>query len=305
MRVAEWHPQSAPSRLMRDFMELPSPVGGVVAVKHWDWDGVAHTDVTFYTEDGVEVDWPAVLGRALEPFRARLERWMDDREEGLRVDLTLWRRGGNARLVYWLERPFERVAQEWVYREDLDPPSFPEVLSSMRRPLEERVAYAIGPLQDLLAPRGPQGLPGAVPRGAQPRRAPRPKRPEGVLAPGRRVGRYGPLVAHVVGFRGRGCPAPVATMEPEKRIGELHGLLAELLLEPEVVAFLPEDFHLLIVPLDEPEVASAVFAWSLRRGEDPETESWPTVYALFLEGKPFCLVVKGREGKVRLLVEGR
>ncbi len=134
--------------ILEAFLELPPPVAGALAERWWDWNGHERSSVAFFTEDGVEVDWRAVLGEALEPFRARLEEWMRAREEE-RLEAWLWRKGGNAKLVYRALRQgrtsWEEATLEQLYREDLpEPPPPPRSLWRVERPLEERVGYALG-----------------------------------------------------------------------------------------------------------------------------------------------------------------
>ncbi len=76
------------------------------------------------------------------------------------------------------------------------------------------------------------------------------------------------------------------------RLAELDATLTELLLEKGLLSELPETCRLVLLPLDEPEVAEKALLWA--HGA-PNPEGWPLVYALFLEGKPLRLILPGRE----------
>jgi hypothetical protein len=75
-------------------------------------------------------------------------------------------------------------------------------------------------------------------------------------------------------------------------LAELDATLTELLLEKDLLEELPEAYRLVLLPLDEPEVAEKALFWA---HEAPNPEGWPLVYALFLGGKPFRLLLPGRE----------
>lgn len=77
-----------------------------------------------------------------------------------------------------------------------------------------------------------------------------------------------------------------------RRIVELVGVLQACLIEGRHLAELPPNYRLVPLPMDEPEVAEQALSWA---GEAPNPEGWPTVYALFLGGKPLRLVLPGRE----------
>jgi hypothetical protein len=80
--------------------------------------------------------------------------------------------------------------------------------------------------------------------------------------------------------------------DPSKRLAELDAALTELLLEKGLLLELPEACRLVLLPLDEPEVAEKALLWA---HEAPNPEGWPLVYALFLGGKPLRLLLPGRE----------
>jgi hypothetical protein len=75
-------------------------------------------------------------------------------------------------------------------------------------------------------------------------------------------------------------------------LAELDVTLTELLLEKDLLEELPEAYRLVLLPLDEPEVAEKALLWA---HEAPNPEGWPLVYALFLRGKPLRLLLPGRE----------
>lgn len=54
-------------------------------------------------------------------------------------------------------------------------------------------------------------------------------------------------------------------------------------------------YRLVLLPLDEPEVAAQALAWAM---EAPNPEGWPSVYALFLQGRPIRLLLLGKEVEV-------
>jgi hypothetical protein len=80
--------------------------------------------------------------------------------------------------------------------------------------------------------------------------------------------------------------------DPSKRLAELDAALTELLLEKDLLEELPEAYRLVLLPLDEPEVAEKAFLWAHKA---PNPEGWPLVYALFLGGRPLRLLLSGRE----------
>jgi hypothetical protein len=75
-------------------------------------------------------------------------------------------------------------------------------------------------------------------------------------------------------------------------LAELDATLTEELLEKGFLEELPEAYRLVPLPLDEPEVAKKALLWA---HQAPNSEGWPLVYALFLEGKPLRLLISGRE----------
>jgi hypothetical protein len=81
-------------------------------------------------------------------------------------------------------------------------------------------------------------------------------------------------------------------VNPAKRLAELDAILAEKLLEKEfLLEKLPEAYRLVLLPLDEPEVAQKALLWAHKA---PNPEGWPLVYALFLRGKPLHLFLPER-----------
>ncbi len=86
----------------------------------------------------------------------------------------------------------------------------------------------------------------------------------------------------------------VTEKEAALRLLELDGALTDLLLARGLLERLPEAYRLVIIPLDEPEVA----AYALRWAQAPNPEGVPLVYALFQEGKPQALLLPGGEALV-------
>ena len=84
-------------------------------------------------------------------------------------------------------------------------------------------------------------------------------------------------------------------VNPAERLAELDGILMDHLLEAGLLQELPEAYRLVLLPLDEPEVAAKALSWAR---EAPNPEGWPLVYALFLEGRPVRLLLPGREVEV-------
>ncbi|GAB1858761.1 hypothetical protein MHTCC0001_36020 [Flavobacteriaceae bacterium MHTCC 0001] len=84
-------------------------------------------------------------------------------------------------------------------------------------------------------------------------------------------------------------------VNPAGRLAELDGILMDHLLVAGLLQGLPEAYRLVLLPLDEPEVAAKALAWAR---EAPILEGWPLVYAPFLEGRPVRLLVMGREVEV-------
>ncbi|WP_081914533.1 DUF5647 family protein [Thermus amyloliquefaciens] len=84
-------------------------------------------------------------------------------------------------------------------------------------------------------------------------------------------------------------------VNPAERLAELDGILMQYLLEADLLRELPPAYRLVLLPLDEPEVAAKALAWAR---EAPNPEGWPLVYALFLEGRPVRLLLPGREVEV-------
>jgi hypothetical protein len=81
-------------------------------------------------------------------------------------------------------------------------------------------------------------------------------------------------------------------VNPAKRLAELDATLTEELLEKGLLGELPEAYRLVLLPLDEPEVAQKALLWAHKA---PNPEGWPLVYALFLRGKPLHLLLPERE----------
>ncbi len=84
-------------------------------------------------------------------------------------------------------------------------------------------------------------------------------------------------------------------VNPAERLAELDGILMDHLLEAGLLQELPPAYRLVLLPLDEPEVASKALAWAR---EAPNPEGWPLVYALFLGGRPLRLLLPGKEVEV-------
>lgn len=78
--------------------------------------------------------------------------------------------------------------------------------------------------------------------------------------------------------------------EARERLFELSGIFQERILgDPELLAFLPERFVLVLMPLDEPEaMREALEDLSRARGWEGEG---PLVYALFQGGELLGLVL--------------
>jgi hypothetical protein len=81
-------------------------------------------------------------------------------------------------------------------------------------------------------------------------------------------------------------------VNPAKRLAELDATLTEELLEKGLLGELPEAYRLVLLPLDEPEVAQKALLWAHKA---PNPEGWPLVYALFLRGKPLHLFLPEKE----------
>ena len=84
-------------------------------------------------------------------------------------------------------------------------------------------------------------------------------------------------------------------VNPAERMAELDGVLMQYLLEADLLRELPPTYRLVLLPLDEPEVAAQALAWAM---EAPNPEGWPSVYALFLQGRPIRLLLLGKEVEV-------
>ncbi len=145
-------------KILKTLLEFPQYVAGVLAERWWDAEGRKRLIVVLYTEDGAIVDWEAVLGEVIKPFRQQIERWMRDERKEVRLYARFWRKGKGAGVVYTsIPRSSQKHAvYRWTYGEDSPTPPRPNIWA-ITRPLEERVNYALSRYEGFwrhIAPRG-------------------------------------------------------------------------------------------------------------------------------------------------------